>query len=141
MLILTGQRLNEVGRMSWADIKLEQRLWTLPPERVKNDKEHEVPVSSAALDILTSAPRLSDEIVFTTTGTTPASGFSEAKLRIDASAPIPCMAAGMALPRRTVASGMARLNINLPVIEKVLQPFERVVRWNRRRLSTALFRG
>jgi hypothetical protein len=37
MLILTGQRLNEVGRVSWSEIKLEQRLWTLPPERVKNE--------------------------------------------------------------------------------------------------------
>jgi integrase len=118
MLVLTGQRLNEVGRMSWPEIKLEHRLWTLPPERVKNDKEHEVPLSSAALDILTSVPRLSDEIVFTTTGTTPASGFSKAKLRIDALAPIPAWR--LHDLRRTVASGMARLNINLPVIEKVL---------------------
>jgi integrase len=119
MLILTGQRLNEVGRVSWSEIKLEQRLWTLPPERVKNEKEHEVPLSSAALDILTSVPRLSDKIVFTTNGRTAASGFSKAKLRIDALAPTkePWRLHDL---RRTVASGMARLGINLPVIEKVL---------------------
>jgi integrase len=64
-------------------------------------------------------PRLSDKIVFTTNGRTAASGFSKAKLRIDALAPTkePWRLHDL---RRTVASGMARLGINLPVIEKVL---------------------
>ena len=117
LLALTGQRRDEVGRMQWPEINLDKRLWTLPRERVKNDKPHEVPLSAAAIGILESLPR-SGDFVLSTNGETAASGYSKAKRRIDAMCPIPPWR--LHDLRRTVASGMAKLNINLHVIEKVL---------------------
>jgi integrase len=117
LLALTGQRRDEVGQMRWLEIDIEKQLWTLPRERVKNDLPHEVPLSDAAVDILKSAPRISD-LVFSTNGATAASGFSKAKRRIDAQLNMPAWR--LHDLRRTAASGMARLGVNLPVIEKVL---------------------
>ena len=117
LLALTGQRRDEVGRMQWSEINLDKRLWTLPRERVKTGKPHEVPLSAAAIGILELLPR-SGDFVLSTNGETAASGYSKAKRRIDAMCPIPPWR--LHDLRRTVASGMAKLNINLPVIEKVL---------------------
>jgi len=56
LLILTGQRLNEVIGAKWSEIDFEQALWTLPadaPGRSKKRKAaHLVPLSPAALAIL-----------------------------------------------------------------------------------------
>jgi hypothetical protein len=45
LLILTGQRRSEVAHMTWAELDLPNRLWTLPRERTKNYERHEVPLS------------------------------------------------------------------------------------------------
>jgi integrase len=139
LLMLTGQRRDEVGAMRWSEIDLDRRLWTIPRERVKNDQAHQVPLSDPAMAILRSLPKVggSAGFVFTTTGTTAVGGFSRAKERLDATT-LQTMrneaaemgrnpAEVLPLPhwtfhdlRRTAASGMARLGINLPVIEKVL---------------------
>jgi integrase len=125
MLLLTGQRLGEVGGMRWDELDLDAKMWTLPGERVKNDNKHEVPLSDLAVEILRAQPRIKTTkgFVFTTTRDAAVSGFSRAKDRLDET-----MAAdGGALEhwtfhdlRRTMASGMARLGIQLPVIEKIL---------------------
>ncbi len=132
LLILTGQRRQEVAGMRWSEIDLGARTWTLPKERAKNNAEHIVPLSDAAIAILASVPRIGGKVdfVFTMTGESPVTGFNSAKKRIDAYlAESPGEAAdGHAPParwtlhdlRRTFASGLARLGINLPVIEKVL---------------------
>jgi integrase len=121
LLALTGQRRDEVGQMRWAEVDIEKRLWTLPPERVKNRKPHEVPLSEAALAILTGVTRIdSSPFVFTFSGASPATGFSKAKRKFDALLPADMPAWRLHDMRRTVASGLARLRINLPVIEKVL---------------------
>src|SRR5205809_7709613 len=69
LLILTGQRLAEVGGMRWDEIDLTNKLWTLPAERVKNGERHEVPLSDAAIAIVTAIPRIKTTkgFVFTTT--------------------------------------------------------------------------
>ena len=38
LLILTGQRRNEVGGMTWPELDMTLKLWQLPKGRVKNDK-------------------------------------------------------------------------------------------------------
>ena len=129
LLILTGQRLTEVAGMTWHEVDLESRIWIIPRERTKNDTVHEVPLSDATLRILSALPRVAGKssFVFTTNGRMPVSGFSRAKDRIDSA--IRREQGDGAAPlsrwtfhdlRRTVASGMARLGVNLPVIEKVL---------------------
>ena len=120
VLVLTGQRRDEVARMEWSEIDFGDKLWTLPRERVKNDEKHEVPLSDAAIAVLKSVPRIAgSRYVFTTNGKAPSSGYSKGKRRLDAllSDMPPWRLHDL---RRTTASGMARLGINLPVIEKVL---------------------
>jgi integrase len=122
LLALTGQRRDEVARMRWEEIDIENRLWTLPAERTKNNQPHEVPLSKAALAILERVPRTKESpFVFTTNGgASPASGYSKNKRRLDALLPAGMPSWRLHDLRRTCASGMARLGVNLPVIEKVL---------------------
>jgi integrase len=50
--ILTAARTGEVIGATWAEIDLEGRLWTVPPERMKAGREHRVPLGEPALAIL-----------------------------------------------------------------------------------------
>src|SRR5260370_1043074 len=56
LLLLTAQRRDEVGDMQWRELDLEGRVWTVPRERAKNDRAHEVHLSEPALEIITSLP-------------------------------------------------------------------------------------
>lgn len=124
-LILTGQRREEVASMTWREIDAGNKTWTLPRERVKTDKAHDVPLSDEAAKVLDKLPRVAGAgLVFTTTGDTPVSGFSRAKSNVDEKM---AELLGAELEpwrlhdiRRTVASGMARLGIGIAVIEKIL---------------------
>lgn len=62
-LMLSAQRLNEVAGMRWDEI--EGGVWTLPKERHKGKKSHEVPLSSALADLIEAQPR-HDAHVFST---------------------------------------------------------------------------
>jgi integrase len=57
LLLLTGQRRNEIGMLRWAEVDLARKLIVLAPERTKNSRSHEVPLSSQALAILARQPR------------------------------------------------------------------------------------
>lgn len=84
LLILTAQRRDEVAQMRWSEIDLERTRWVISKERAKNGKAHVVHLSEAALSLIKSIPKHGDsDLVFTTTGTTPVSGFSVAKKNID----------------------------------------------------------
>lgn len=119
LLILTGQRRTEVGEMVWSEVDVDSATWKLPRERTKNDTEHVVPLCGPALGILTALPRVKGvDLVFSTTGSTAVSGFSNSKNALDRESGVTDWR--LHDLRRTVASGMARLGVNLPVIEKVL---------------------
>jgi integrase len=84
LLLLTGQRLNEVAGAQWNEIDLDAALWTIPAKRMKGDAAHEVPLSRPAIELLKGLPRFKRDHLFTTTdGERPVSGFSKAKRRID----------------------------------------------------------
>ena len=55
LLILTATRRDEVGNMAKGELDLAGRKWTLPGERTKNHREHELPLSDLALGILKQA--------------------------------------------------------------------------------------
>ena len=120
LLILTGQRRSEVAHMEWGEIDFDGRLWTLPRERVKNNRPHEVPLSPQAIAILERQPRLSERFVFSLNGKAPITAFDRVKDYLDTSMPADMPDWVLHDLRRTVASGMARLGISLAVIEKVL---------------------
>jgi integrase len=55
LLILTGQRREEVGGMAEAELDREASLWVLPSTRTKSGLEHEVPLAPLALQIIGEA--------------------------------------------------------------------------------------
>ena len=52
--ILTAARSGEVLGAKWSEFDLERRIWTIPATRMKAYKEHRVPLSERAIEILTS---------------------------------------------------------------------------------------
>jgi integrase len=122
MLILTGQRREEVAAMTWAELDLPGKLWTLPRGRVKNDKGHLVPLSPQAIEILETLPHVAgkENFVFSTTGETSVSGFARAKSRLDKLLDPDMPGFTLHDLRRTAASGMARLGFAPQVVEAVL---------------------
>ena len=64
-LTLTATRTGEVLGARWPEIDLKSRLWTIPAERMKARKEHRVPLSDAAVNILAEANKSKvNEVVF-----------------------------------------------------------------------------
>jgi len=154
LLILTGQRREEVTAMAWDELDFDRNEWIIPRERSKNDKAHAVDLAPEAVAILMgllAKARVRQRLenislrdgsvpmpigpVFTTTGTTPVSGHSKIKLRIDelveSARQKGADALGLDKPspipdwrlhdlRRTAATGMARLGHPPHVIEAVL---------------------
>ena len=55
--ILTAARTGEVIGAKWSEIDLEEGVWTVPAERMKGGKEHQVPLSKRAAAILEDLPR------------------------------------------------------------------------------------
>jgi integrase len=56
-LILTAARTGEVIGAYWSEIDLDNAVWTVPAERMKGHREHRVPLSKRAVDLLRALPR------------------------------------------------------------------------------------
>lgn len=52
LLLVTGARVNEICGANWSEFDLAGALWTLPPCRSKNRREHLLPLPSMALELL-----------------------------------------------------------------------------------------
>ena len=129
-LLLTGQRLNEVAQITEREIRGD--LWHLSADRTKNGRAHDVPLSDAAQAVLGAVERIEGKsgFIFTTTGTTPVSGFFKARAHLaEAMERLAAEQRGEAVEiprwtfhdlRRTAATGMARLGIPVRVTEAVL---------------------
>jgi integrase len=156
LLLLTAQRRDEVGAMEWRELDLEKRLWTIPRERAKNNRAHEVHLSDLAVEIIEALPQIVGQgsgegatapeprLVFTNTGRTPVSGFSKAKERLDGHM-LAMLRAELAEARkdasqarvgewilhdlrRTAATGMAALNIAPHVVDRILNHVSGTIR-------------
>jgi integrase len=51
-IILTALRTNEALQAEWKEIDWDNRVWTIPKERMKSGEAHRVPLSDAAMEIL-----------------------------------------------------------------------------------------
>lgn len=60
-VILTAARSGEVREMPRAEIDLNKRIWVVPADRMKMDREHKVPLSSRAIEIIQEADKLRGE--------------------------------------------------------------------------------
>jgi integrase len=63
-VILTAARTGEVIAAEWSEVDLAKAVWTVPAERMKAGKEHRVPLSPRALDILESTKPLGGSYLF-----------------------------------------------------------------------------
>jgi len=114
LLLLTGQRRNEIGKLTWDEIDLARNVIVLPPARTKNGQEHCVPLSRQALTIIERQIRRSG-FVFGERGY---GNWTDGKARLDRHLGI----AAWTLHdlRRTAATGMAELGVMPHIIEAVL---------------------
>ena len=126
LLLLTGQRRDEIAKLRWAWCRLDDDVPCLeiPDTYYKSGRPHVVPLSTLALEILGRAPRFKggEFVLSTTHGKRPISGYSQAKARLDKN-----VAGGVIVEpwqlhdlRRTVVSGMAQLNISHEIRERVV---------------------
>jgi integrase len=135
VMLVTGQRRDEVAQMCWPEIDPKSRLWTLPKARMKANREHQVPLSNLAIEII--GDRAGGDFVFTNTGgERPISGFSKGKENLD---PLVLVAFRKAaadrgedsekanIPnwtlhdlRRTATTRMAGLGVDRIVLKKVI---------------------
>lgn len=63
-VILTATRTSEVLGATWAEVDLEKAVWTIPGSRMKAGKEHRVPLSLRAVEILEKVKPLSKASLF-----------------------------------------------------------------------------
>lgn len=126
LLILTGQRREEVAGVAWEELAPDLTLWTIPGRRTKNGAPQTVPLPPGARDVLAGLPR-GTGLVFPSAQGTPFSAWSKAKARLDKA--IADARGGDAEPmppwtlhdlRRTLATGLQRLGVRLEVTEAVL---------------------
>jgi integrase len=128
MLILTGQRREEVAGMAWSEISPDGATWTIPAARAKNNAEHIVPLSAPAQAIVAAQLRPQPkpgkpgekvpDLVFPGLHGTPFNGFSKAKDALDRLSGV----TGWVLHdlRRTTATNLQKLGVRLEVTEAVL---------------------
>jgi integrase len=76
LLILTGQRLDEIGSLQWSELKLDKKIIELPKERTKNGLPHDVPLSDPAVAILKTMKRDGDRKFVFGRGNSETKGFN-----------------------------------------------------------------
>ena len=88
MLLLSGQRRDEVACMTWAELDLDDaEVWIILAERMKAKRPHEVPLSPPMVKMLKAMRKergKGDYVFSTTDGERPISGYSKAKASLDA---------------------------------------------------------
>ena len=117
LLLLTGARRNEIGHLQWSEVDLPRKLIVLPPNRTKNGKPFELPLSHQALAVIERTPRRnSSDFLFSDK-----LGFKDwggAKAVLDKRIGIaPWTLHDL---RRSCATGMAELGTQPHIIEAVL---------------------
>jgi integrase len=128
LLALTGARADEIASLCWSEVR--DNLIVLPPDRVKNGRTHEIPLSAAARAIIEGQPRRANldgkprDLIFGT-GDGAFSGWSNCKHRLNERIK---KATGKALPhwtphdlRRSFSTHANELGLAQPhIIETVL---------------------
>jgi len=120
LLLLTGQRRSEISHLKWGEVGND--VLELPAPRMKGKRAHMVPLAAQAAAIIADMPKLVPQVpkpdgcVF---GESPVGHFHRIRDRLDEHmGDIPKWV--IRDIRRSVASGMARIGIAVPVVEKIL---------------------
>lgn len=135
LLLLTGQRREEVASMNWSELDRALGVWTIPASRAKNNKTHIVPLSAvviAELDRIAGvalAPPILWPLsgpVLTSNGRVSIKSYSKGKVALDGAIERLGRTSAMFSPwrvhdlRRTLATGLQRLGVRFEVTEAVL---------------------
>jgi integrase len=83
LLMLTGQRRDEIGSLTWNEVDPDKRQIVLPGSRTKNKREHIVPLSDAAMAILEAIPQRGRRALVFGRGQGGFGGWSHSKARLD----------------------------------------------------------
>ena len=118
LLMLTAQRRDEIGSLRRPEIDTAAKLISLPGERTKNGRAHDVPMSDAAIAVLDAVTEREGSPLVFGSGEGGYSGWSKSKATLDES----CKLEPWTLHdlRRTAATRMADLGVLPHVIEAVL---------------------
>jgi Phage integrase family len=118
--------------MTRGELSDDGATWNIPGSRTKNGRAHTVPLSPLVRELIASVKaKPHSPFIFTTTGTTPVSGWSRMKDRLDAAMLAAARAEGHAvIPpwtlhdlRRTFVTGMVELHVPPHVVELVVNTF------------------
>lgn len=128
LLIVTGQRREEVSSLAWEELDQTDRLWSLPGDRAKNGEPNRVPLNDLAIAVLSSVARdpvwpKKGKVFLTSTGGR-FTGYHKGKEKLDR---LIAADRGDSLQpwrlhdlRRTLATGFQRLGVRFEVTEAVL---------------------
>lgn len=120
LLLLTGQRRNEITSLKWGYIDEASGTITLPASLTKNKREHTLPCGEMARAVIASVPALGSVYLFPARGyqDRPYCGWSKGKRAFDRICPVaPWTLHDL---RRTYASSLAALQTPPHVIERML---------------------
>ena len=128
LLIVTGQRREEVTGLFWEEVDRSQKLWTLPGNRTKNGEPNNIPLNDLAITVLDSVAGgnqwPSRGRIFMTSKGGAFTGYNKPKLELDR---LITDKHGAALSpwrlhdlRRTLATNFQRLGVRFEVTEAVL---------------------
>jgi integrase len=119
LLLLTGQRRTEIGGLQWSEVDLKRGMIVLPPDRTKNGRQHELPLSTQALAILARQPhRNSSDYLF---GERAFNNWDRRKQEVDQRARIaPYRLHDL---RRTCATQLGELGVQPHHIEAILNHY------------------
>jgi integrase len=116
LLMLTGSRISEVTELKWSEI--DGDTIKLDGSRTKNAEPHAIALSAPARALIDAMPKTGEYVFSTDGGKRPLRGWSHRKEALDAKANIEAWR--MHDLRRTVATGLQKLGVNLQTIESVL---------------------
>ncbi|MEJ6010648.1 site-specific integrase [Novosphingobium aquae] len=128
LLIVTGQRREEVASLSWEELDRGELMWTLPGDRAKNGEPNRIPLNTLAVDVLDGIaggenwPRRGK--IFPTSTGGGFTAYDKGKKKLDR---LVCEDGGDPIApwrlhdlRRTLATGFQRLGVRFEVTEAVL---------------------
>jgi integrase len=119
LLMLTGQRAGEIAGLRWSEVDLGRGVISLPGERTKNGRPHEIPMARTVRELLEARRHVAArDLVFGKWGGR-FTGWSKPRLALDErTGPLPHWVIHDL--RRSVATGMADIGIQPHIIEAVL---------------------
>lgn len=119
VLLLSLLRREEVAGMRWSELSADLATWTIPGARMKRGQAHVIALPEPAREALRAVKRIKgQDLVFSTTGKTPVSGFTKAKAALDKAAKV----TGWRLHdiRRSGVSALAAMGFNPVVVDLLL---------------------